>query len=133
MANQQFQNTMLEATFAFARLTLTNAILLNGAAATALLAFLGSANAETRGPFVCAISCFAWGTMSGGVASLLAYLGQRQNWEWSIVEDTPEATTAQSRRQGRMAHILIVLAILAGVAAYVLFLVGALMAARGLR
>jgi len=28
MANGQFQNTMLEATFAFARLALTNAILL---------------------------------------------------------------------------------------------------------
>lgn len=133
MADKEFQKTMLEATFAFARLALTNAILLNGAAATALLAFLGTAVVPNRPPLIAAIFWFGFGTMAGGASSLLAYFGQRQNWEWSKVEDTPAATLPKSVGHGRAAHVLIWLAIIAGAAAYILFFVGAVLAACGLR
>ena len=74
---------MLDQTFELFRLALNNAVLLNGAAAFTLLPFLGLAARLTRGPLTTAVVWFGCGAGLGGLASVLAYLGQRCNWEYS--------------------------------------------------
>lgn len=78
-----FQEQMLDQTFEMSRLALNNAVLLNGAAASALLAFLGLAAPPAREPLTTAVIWFGCGAGLGGSASVVAYLGQRCNWEYS--------------------------------------------------
>jgi hypothetical protein len=70
---------MLTATFEFAKLAVSSLIILNGAAATALLAFIGS-RGVIGGSSRSALLAFALGAGFGGVSSALAYFGQRLDW-----------------------------------------------------
>ena len=79
--SERFNEQMLEATFGFARVALSNCILLNGAAATALISLLSAQKGPIDYAMHNAILRFAIGAGLGGVASLLAYIGQRLNWE----------------------------------------------------
>jgi hypothetical protein len=106
-----FTDRMLEETFAFARLALSNAILLNGVAATAVAAYLAQLHdAHLPAGFRNAIFRFAVGAGLGGVASMLAYLGQRLDWDSSV-----------GRNRGHVTGIVIWLALISGASAYGLF------------
>ena len=118
----KFAEQMLDATFSFARLALSNAILINGAAATALIAFLANNTTASTGHYN-AVLRFAFGAGLGGVACMLAYVGQRCDWERATnPPGSPKLTNA-----------LITSALVAGSVSYILFFYGCLAAASSLR
>lgn len=78
--SRKFSEQMLGATFDFAKLAVTSLILLSGAAATALLAFIGTHTAVGKQAWI-AVTAFAVGAWLGGMSSVLAYTGQRLDWE----------------------------------------------------
>ena len=120
-----FQEKMLDQTFELSRLALNNAVLLNGAAASALLAFLGLAAPPARGPLTTAVIWFGCGAGLGGLASVLAYLGQRCNWEYSKNESL--------RRNWKLAaDLLLWPATIVCLASFAVFARGAAIAARSL-
>ena len=113
---------MLGATFAYARLALGQVVLLNGAGATALLAFIpahGAIAADLR----CAVLLFAFGAGLGVVATVLAYFGQRVNWE---------AANATLTTKSGAATLIITAAMVAVAGALVLFVCGVAEAAAGI-
>jgi hypothetical protein len=77
---KKFAEQMLGATFEFAKLAVSSLILLNAGAATAVLAFLGT-HGEALAHGKLSVLFFTFGAGLGGVASALAYLGQRGDWE----------------------------------------------------
>ncbi|MEP7245439.1 MAG: hypothetical protein ABI885_17440 [Gammaproteobacteria bacterium] len=114
---------MLEATFEFAKLALSNAILINGGAAAALIAFFADGTRKTSAGLYYAILGFAIGAGVGGLASILAYFGQRLDWAQA---------TNRPYSPGLLKAALIT-AMLFGVFAYVLFFAGCFAAASSLR
>jgi hypothetical protein len=126
-----FQEQMLDQTFELSRLALNNSVLLNGAAASALLAFLGLAAPHAREPLTTAVIWFGSGAALGGWASVLAYVGQRCNWESSKYEGK---STDQRKRRNWMipATLLLYSAVIACLAAFTAFVVGAVLAANAL-
>ncbi len=122
MNTDNFHDSMLGATFAYSRLALTQVVLLNGAGATALLAFMSSHGAVAGG-VRCAVVLFALGAGLGVFATVLAYFGQRVNWE--AVKVNPDARSSK-------ANTIIVVAMLAVLAALVLFIVAVWRASSGL-
>lgn len=121
MDQEEFSARMLEETFRFARLALSNAILINGAAATAVAAFLAHRSAPPSAAMHNAILRFAVGAGLGGVASMFAYFGQRLDWDIST----------NRARPAWLVNTMIWLAVGSGVAAYVMFFVGCDAAASG--
>jgi hypothetical protein len=118
-----FADQMLKATFGFARLALSNAILINGAAATALMAFLATRSVGgIPVGFYNAVLRFAVGAGLGGAASMLAYIGQRLDWE----------RAARPPGNHRATVAVISVAMLAGASAYLLFFSGCFAAAGAL-
>jgi hypothetical protein len=117
MHDPQFSDRMLEETFEFARLTINSAILLNGAAATALLAFGAQRPEGLTNAVGTALVCFAFGAGLGGITALFAYVGQRCNWEHS------KGTTGK-RSSGVAASALLTIAILTCLASYAAFALG---------
>jgi hypothetical protein len=126
-----FQEQMLNQTFELSRLALNNAVLLNGAAATALLAFLGLAAPHAREPLTTAVIWFGSGAGLAGWASVFAYVGQRFNWESSKYDDNP---TDEHKRRNWMiaAKVLIYFAAIVCLAAFTAFVVGAVLAGNAL-
>ena len=122
MATEKFNELMLQATFDFARLALGNAVLLNGAGATALLAFMSTHQNLSAG-CRCGVLLFAVGAACGGIATVLAYLGQRQNWE---------AVDKKSPAKHVLANRLILSAVGVAGFSYLLFFLGVLEASSGL-
>jgi hypothetical protein len=116
--HDNFARQMLEATFAYSRLALNNVILLNGAGAVAFLAFLGARHDRVGSPAQHALIEFATGAALGGLASILAYLGQRFDWELAT------GRSSHGRATGR----LIGAATLSGIASYVLFVLACIAA-----
>jgi len=116
--SDKFAGQMLEATFAYSRLALNNVILLNGAGAVAFLAFLGARQSRVSSSAKQALIEFAAGAALGGAASLLAYVGQRFDWQ---------QTTGQ-RRHGRATDRLIWTATMSGIASYLLFVLASIAA-----
>jgi hypothetical protein len=117
MPDPQFSDRMLEETFEFARLAVNSAILLNGAAATALLAFGAQRPEGLTHAVGTALVCFAFGASLGGITALFAYFGQRCNWEHS-------KGTAGKRGWGAAASALLTVAILTCLASYAAFALG---------
>lgn len=121
-----FQEQMLDETFELARLGLNNAVLLNGAAATSLLALAGLGGTEGRDALLLAVMWFGSGAGLGGLASVLAYFGQRCNWEFSKDEE---------RRRGwkRAADLLIWPSVVVCLVSYATFARGAWLTADALK
>jgi hypothetical protein len=126
-----FQEQMLDQTFELSRLTLNNAVLLNGAAATALLAFLGLAPPHAREALTTAVMWFGCGAGFGGFASVFAYVGQRFNWESSKYEDKP-TDKDKGRKWMTAANFLLYSAAVVCFAAFAAFARGAALAADAL-
>lgn len=118
---KEFSARMLEETFRFAHLALANAVLINGAAATAVAAFLAHRSGPVPAAMHCAILWFALGAGFGGLASMFAYFGQRLDWAHSAGRD----------RFKWLIGPMVTLAVAAGVGAYVMFFVGCYAAASG--
>lgn len=116
--NDKFSGQMLEATFAYSRLALNNVILLNGAGAVAFLAFLGARPGRVGSSAKHALIEFALGAALGGAASLLAYVGQRFDWQG----------ISGGTHRGRTAGRLILAAVFSAVMSYVLFLLACIAA-----
>jgi hypothetical protein len=114
--DEKFSGQMLEATFGFARLALGNLILLNGAAAAAFLAFLGARGGNITPLAKHALLAFALGAAFGGFASMLAYFGQRFDWE----------QTTNRRKWPRTTNVLIYAVAICAVTGYLLFPIGCL-------
>ena len=117
-----FHDSMLNATFAFARLALSQVVLLNGAGATALLAFMSSHD-SVGGGMRCAVVLFAIGAGLGVFATVLAYFGQRCNWE---------SINAKPDKYLRRAFTFILGAMIAALASLVLFVVAVWRASSGI-
>jgi hypothetical protein len=119
---QKFTEQMLAATFDFARLALSSLILLNSGAATAALAFIG-AHGRIIALLPYALGAFALGAASGAVSALLAYFGQRANWEAIRTNPAGPMTTA---------NIFLRTAAVCAVLGYLLFVGGCVLATIGL-
>lgn len=124
----QFMDRMLGATFDFARLGLANGILINGGASVALMAFLGTSAASAKKDLRFALLVFSVCTGVGGVASLLAYVGQRIDWERHAYRHQGETAAREQRRANR----ILGLAFLCGLATYVGFMLGCAIAGSAL-
>lgn len=122
MNADKVHDSMLGATFAYSRLALTQVVLLNGAGATALLAFISS-HGSVGGGVRCAVVLFALGAGLGVFATVLAYFGQRVNWE--AVKVNPDAPSSK-------ANTIIRVAMFAALAALILFIVAVWRASSGL-
>ena len=122
MNADNFHDSMLGATFAFARLALSQVVLLNGAGATTLLAFMSSHGSVGSG-VRCAVVLFAFGAGLGVIATVIAYVGQRVNWE--AIKADPAACSSK-------ADTILCGAMLAALAALVLFIVAVWRASSGI-
>ena len=118
----KFSGQMLGATFDYAKLALSSLILLSGAAATALLAFIGTHGGIGPAGWL-ALLCFAIGAWLGGVASVLAYFVQRLDWE----------IASGRRTRSRLITPLFTAACVSIVLGYVLFAVGSVTGGHALR
>lgn len=78
VATQESNRVLLEAVMGFASATLKSALLINGGAAVAILAYLGNARSEMRSEFPHALLMFTSGVLFAAVASGASYLAQYQ-------------------------------------------------------
>ncbi|GAB7525298.1 hypothetical protein [Paraburkholderia sp. 2C] len=123
-AHSTFNVEMFKAVIEAGQTALKSAILINGGAAVALLAFAGNAitkwKMEPGTPLLTsvgwAMTCFAGGTGVGGVATAFRYLSQYGFG--NVIQDTSK------KRWLRFAYIFQCLSIAAGVASFALFFVG---------
>ena len=74
-----FVERIIEATFASANLALRTAVLVNGGAAVAMLAYVGSLNAKDAALVAGSLIWFAWGVAAALAGMLLAYFTNFSN------------------------------------------------------
>lgn len=75
-ATQQNNMKLLEATITFAGAALKSAMLINGGAAVAILAYLGNSHADGSARFAYSLLCFTLGVLFAAVATATSYIAQ---------------------------------------------------------
>lgn len=75
-AAQETSRKLFDATIAFGSAALKSSILINGGAAVAMLAYLGSANGTKSGEFAYSLLLFTAGVLSSAIATAVSYLCQ---------------------------------------------------------
>ncbi|HRI81704.1 MAG TPA: hypothetical protein PLF88_04650 [Opitutaceae bacterium] len=75
-ATQEMSRRLLDAAISFAAATLKSALLINGGAAVAILAYLGNRHTEESGIFPASLAFFTGGVLFAAIAAGFSYITQ---------------------------------------------------------
>lgn len=126
-----FARQVNEAAINAANLTLRMALLINGAAAVALLTFVGSLPAEQKRAVAATLDWFAWGVAAAVAGLACAYFTNHglavQERSKTFIDQPPYVIDGANTKRWRHFVLLFrVLAIIVGISSVVLFLGGML-------
>ena len=128
-ANQQMEVEMIRATLGFSHLAIKSAILVNGGAAVASLAFAGSLlqSGQSLDGVPGILTCFWIGVLAGAIAAGAAHVSQRCYARAS--ESRSRRDNDLERKWKRKGHVFLWPTIGLVISCYVMFLVGCIWAA----